>query len=61
MNIFILVEPLPPIPVDENERDLFELPDTHLRAQLVNDDNEYVLLCLTYKNNQMILRVFQRR
>ena len=36
----ILVEALPPIPVDDQEKDLFELPDTHLRSQLVDDDND---------------------
>ncbi len=35
-----LVEPLPPVPVDDREKDLFELPDTHLLAQLVDDDND---------------------
>lgn len=39
-NRLILVESLPPLPVDDRERDLFELPDTHLRAQLVDDENE---------------------
>ncbi|CAF1293158.1 unnamed protein product [Adineta steineri] len=34
-----LVESLPPIPTDDQEKDLFELPDTHLRSQLVDDDD----------------------
>ena len=40
IHILFLVESLPPVPVDDREKDLFELPETHLRAQLVDDDNE---------------------
>lgn len=34
----ISVQSLPPAPIDDNEKDLFELPETHLRAQLVDED-----------------------
>ncbi|CAF3381633.1 unnamed protein product [Rotaria sp. Silwood1] len=36
------IESLPPAPTEDHEKDLFELPDTHLRAQLVDEDNEEV-------------------
>ncbi len=40
MQRFIVVESLAPITVDDREKDLFELPDTHLRSQLADDENE---------------------
>ncbi|CAF4896892.1 unnamed protein product [Rotaria sp. Silwood1] len=38
----LVIESLPPAPTEDHEKDLFELPDTHLRAQLVDEDNEEV-------------------
>ncbi|CAF1172318.1 unnamed protein product [Adineta ricciae] len=35
------IESIPPLPfMDEHEQDLFELPDTHLRSQLPDDEHE---------------------
>lgn len=38
--ILFSVEPSLSTLSNEREKDLFELPDTHLTAQLANEDNE---------------------
>lgn len=39
----ILVQELAPIARDDRDKDLFELPDNHLHAQLANDEDDDII------------------